>query len=88
MYLSTNKQNIKKHVLFCSNTANLLTTQPTVVMHISVDLHNLYRVLLRYVNPTTAPITGTVSFVTYLDGKEGSNSAEDCLDCKWESILG
>lgn len=55
------------------------------------DIENIYRVMLRYRNPTSAIIKASIAFVTYLDGSNvvgggGANLDEgrlDCLDCKW-----
>nr|CAB3263372.1 laminin subunit alpha-5 [Phallusia mammillata] len=77
--------NTEFHNFSMRGYAQFSTVQPTIVMHISVDLHNLYRVLVRYVNPTTTPLTGTVSFVTYFDGTGGETSAKECLDCTEQS---
>jgi len=63
--------------------------QPAIVVHASVATSNLYRVLVRYHNPTGAPIAGTVSLATRSEGKGGAiaaGQAADCLDCKWHPL--
>nr|ABY40628.1 alpha 3,4,5-laminin [Ciona savignyi] len=68
-----------------SGYAKFSVVQSTIVMHALVNSHNLYRAVMRYVNPTANIIPGTIFFVSSLDGAGDSSGSSNCVDCPGQS---